>query len=127
GAKWQIGILGRIDGPIEPDLLESATRQVVHEAEPLRAAFFQVDGQVFQKVVDYPDVELARYDLTDSPDPTQEAYRLASSIQRTVMPFNGPLFKFALFQTRVDEFYYLVCCHHIVVDGIGLALFCYRL
>ena len=39
---------------------------MVREAEPLRAAFFEVDGQVFQKVVDYPDVELACYDLTGS-------------------------------------------------------------
>ena len=69
GAKWQIGMLGRIEGTVEPGLLERAIRQVVREAEPLRAAFFEVDGQVFQKAVDYPDVELARYDLIGSQDP----------------------------------------------------------
>ena len=83
GAKWQLGVLLRIEGPIEPGLFESAIRQVVREAEPLRAAFFEVDGQVFQKPIDYPDVELARYDLICSQDPVQDAYRLASSIQRT--------------------------------------------
>ena len=127
GAKWQLGVLVRIEGTVEPGLLERAIRQVVREAEPLRAAFFEVDGQVFQKAVDYPDVELARYDLTGSQDPVQEAYRLASSIQRTLMPLSGPLFKFALLQTRVDEFYWFVCCHHIVADGIGLALVCHRI
>ena len=40
------------------------------------------------------------------------------------MPFTGPLFKFALFQTRADEFYLFGCCHHIVVDGFGIALCC---
>ena len=127
GAKWQLGVLLRIAGPIDPGLLESAIRQVVGEAEPLRAAFFQVDGQVLQKAVDYPDVELARYDLTSAQDPVQDAYRLASSIQRTEMQFSGPLFKFALLQTRIDEFYWFVCCHHIVVDGIGLAIICHRI
>uniref|UniRef100_UPI003F9D7E28 condensation domain-containing protein n=1 Tax=Mycobacterium sp. TaxID=1785 RepID=UPI003F9D7E28 len=127
GAKWQIGMFGRIDGALEPDLVERAVRQVVREAEPLRAAFFQVDGQVFQKAVDYPDVELARYDLMGSQDPVRDAYRIASSIQRTPMPLSGPLFKFALMQTRVDEFYLLVCCHHIVIDGIGIALICHRI
>ena len=127
GAKWQLGVLVRIAGPIDPGLFESAIGQVVREAEPLRAAFFQVNGQVFQKAVDYPDVELARYDLMDSQDPAQDAYRLASSIQRTPMPFSGPLFKFALLQTRVDEFYFFVCCHHIVVDGLGLGLVCHRI
>ncbi|BCO83874.1 hypothetical protein MINTM011_22090 [Mycobacterium paraintracellulare] len=100
---------------------------MVREAEPFRAAFFQVDGQVFQAAVDYPDVELARYERMGSQDPVQEAYRLASSIQRTVMPLSGPLFKFALLQTRADEFYLFVCCHHIVADGIGLALICHRI
>ncbi|HVQ97887.1 MAG TPA: AMP-binding protein, partial [Mycobacterium sp.] len=127
GAKWQIGMLGRIEGAVEPGLLERAVRQVVREAEPLRAAFFQVDGQVFQKAVDYPDVELARYDLMGSQDPERDAYRIAASIQRTPMPLGGPLFKFALLQTRVDEFYLFVCCHHIVIDGIGLALICHRI
>ena len=127
GAKWQLGVLLRIDGTVKPDLLQTAIRQVVREAEPLRAAFFEVDGQVYQKVVDYPDVELAYYDLIGSPDSVQEAYRLASSIQRTLMPLGGPLFKFSLLQTQVDEFYLFVCCHHIVVDGIGLALVCHRI
>jgi amino acid adenylation domain-containing protein/non-ribosomal peptide synthase protein (TIGR01720 family) len=117
----------RIAGPIDPDLFESAIRQVVREAEPLRAAFFEVDGQVIQSVVDDPDIELARYDLTESQDPEQDAYRLASSIQRTAMPLSGPLFKFALLQTRIDEFYFFVCCHHIVTDGIGLALVLHRI
>ncbi|KMV14806.1 peptide synthetase, partial [Mycobacterium heckeshornense] len=86
-----------------------------------------MDGQVFQKTVDYPGVELARHDLMGSQDPVREAYRLTSSIQCTVMPLNGPLFKFALLQTRVDQWYFFVCCHHIVADGIGLALVCHRI
>ncbi len=126
GAKWQLGELVRIEGTLEPGLLERAIRHVVREAEPLRAAIFEVDGQVFQKPVDYPDVELACYDLSGSQDPVREAHRLASSIQRTLMPLSGPLFKFALLQTRVDEFYWFTCCHHIVADGIGLALILHR-
>ncbi|OBI45459.1 hypothetical protein A5707_01825 [Mycobacterium kyorinense] len=127
GAKWQLGVFVQIAGPIDPDLFESAIREVVYEAEPLRATFHEVGGQVFQKVVDHPDVELARYDLMDSQNPAQDAYQLASSIQRTLMPLNGPLFKFALLQTRPDESYFFVCCHHIVVDGIGLALVLHRI
>jgi nonribosomal peptide synthetase DhbF len=126
-AKWQHSELVRIDGTIDFGFLERAIRQVVCEAEPLRAAIFNMDGQVFQKAVDYPDVELARYDLRGSQDPARKAYLLASSIQRTVMPLSGPLFKFALLQTRADEFYWFVCCHHIVADGISLALIIHRI
>ena len=127
GAKWQLGELVRIEGTVESGLLESAIRQGVREAEPLRAAFYQVDGHVFQKTVDDFDVELACYDLIGSENPVQEVYRLASSIQRTPMPLSGPLYKFALLQTRADEFYWFVCWHHIVADGIGFALVLHRI
>src|ERR1700744_4744639 len=127
GAKWQLGELLHIEGAVDPDLVERAIVQAVREGEPLRAAFFEVDGQVLQTPFDYPDVELARYDLTDSKDPARDAYQLASSIQHTLMSLAGPLFKLALLQTRVDEFYLFACCHHIVVDGIGLGLVCHRI
>ncbi len=96
GAKWQLGELVRIEGTVESGLLESAIRQGVREAEPLRAAFYQVDGHVFQKTVDDFDVELACYDLIGSENPVQEVYRLASSIQRTPMPLSGPLYQICL-------------------------------
>src|ERR1700739_4254607 len=122
GTKWQLGLFVRIEGTVERDALEWAIRRGVQEAEPGRAAFFEVDGQVFQRAIDYPEVELAFYDLSCSSDPVQEARGLASSIQRSPMPFTGPLFKFALFRTRLDEFYLFGCGHHIVVDGSGIAL-----
>src|ERR1700757_5492954 len=75
GARWQLGYFVRLEGTVEPGLLERAIGQVGREAEPLRAVFFQVDGQVFQKTVDYPEVELACHDLMGSPDPVQQAYR----------------------------------------------------
>ena len=122
GTEWQLGLFVRIEGTVEPGLLERAIRQAVREAEPGRAAFFEVDGQVFQRAIDYPDVELAFYDLSGSRDPVREARGIASSIQRTPMPLTGPLFKFALFRTRPDEFYLFACCHHIAIDGLGMAL-----
>ncbi|EUA31118.1 linear gramicidin synthetase subunit D domain protein [Mycobacterium xenopi 3993] len=39
GAKWQLGMLGRIDGPLEPGLLEQAVRQVVREPNRLELPF----------------------------------------------------------------------------------------
>ena len=122
GTEWQLGLLVRIEGPVERDSLERAIRQAVREAEPGRAAFFEVDGQVVQRAIDYPDVELGFYDLSGSRDPVQEAQGIASSIQRTPMPLTGPLFKFVLFQTRLDEFLLFACCHHIAMDGLGMAL-----
>ncbi|MGA7053279.1 MAG: condensation domain-containing protein, partial [Mycobacterium sp.] len=119
GAEWQVGLLVRIEGTVERDALEWAIRRVIREAEPVRAAFFWVDGQVFQRAIDYPDVELDFYDLNGSDRAVQEAREMASSIQRTPMSLAGPLFRFGLFRTRLDEFYLFGCGHHIVVDASG--------
>ncbi|WP_142245686.1 non-ribosomal peptide synthetase, partial [Mycobacterium sp. IS-836] len=122
GTEWQLGLFVKIEGTVEPDALQWAIRRVVSEAEPVRAAIFEVNGQVFQKPIEYPDVELVFYDLTGSHNPVQEAHRITSSIQRTPMPLSGPLFKFALLRTAPEEFYFFGCGHHIVVDGTGIAL-----
>src|SRR6201998_3428286 len=122
GTKWQLGLFVRIEGTVERDALEWAIRRGVREAEPVRAAFFEVDGQVFQRAIDYPDVELAFYDLSGSREPLRETRGGGESLQRTPMAFSGPLFKFALFRTRPDEFCLFACGHHIVIDGLGIAL-----
>ncbi len=81
GTEWQLGLLERIDGAVQRDLLEQAIRQALQEAEPARAAVFEVDGRVFQKAVDYSDLELVFHDVEDYADPEQRARELASAIQ----------------------------------------------
>ena len=122
GAEWQLGLFVKIQGALDPGLFRRAISTAMQEAEPFRAAFFQADGHVFQKAIDYPDVELDFHDLTRSYDPVEEARAIASSIQRTPMPLAGPLFKLALCRTGTDEYYWSACCHHIVIDGTGIAL-----
>src|SRR5271167_3684597 len=73
GTDWQLGVLVRFDGTVEPAVLERAIRHVVQEAEPARAAIFEEDGQVVQRPIDYSDVEMAFHDLSDSRHPVQEA------------------------------------------------------
>ncbi|MFZ0716875.1 non-ribosomal peptide synthetase, partial [Mycobacterium sp.] len=125
--EWQLGVLVRFDGTVKPEVLKQAIRQVMQEAEPVRATLFEVDGQVFQKATDYPDIEVALHDLSDTRHPVQEARAMALAIQRTPMPSAGPMFKFALFQTWVDEFYLFACFHHLIVDGSGITLLAHRI
>lgn len=58
GAEWRLGLFVKIEGFVERDALEWAIGRVVREAEPVRAAFSESDGQVLQSAIDYPDVEL---------------------------------------------------------------------
>ncbi len=122
GTEWQLGLLGRIDGSVDRELLERAVRQAMDEAEPARAAFFEVDGQVVQRALDYSDLDLPFYDVRDSDDPVQKVREIASSIQHTPLPLTGRLVKFALFRTQPDEYYLFGLGHHISVDGLGMAV-----
>jgi hypothetical protein len=126
GTEWQLGLFVKIEGSVQRDALERAIRHVVQEAEPVRAAIFEKDGQILQRAIDYPDVEVPFYDLSGSHRPVQDARGIALSIQRTPMPLTGPLFKFALFQTWDDEFYLFGCFHHITIDGSGIARLAHR-
>ncbi|WP_407662583.1 amino acid adenylation domain-containing protein [Mycolicibacterium aurum] len=122
GAEWQFGLLVRIEGGVELDALEWAIQRVIHEAEPVRVAIFEEDGHVFQRPVDYPHVDLEFHDLSGAGDPEREAQDMALAIQRTPLPFDGPLFRFALLQIGFDDYYLFGCFHHIVTDGAGLGL-----
>ncbi|WP_156749148.1 amino acid adenylation domain-containing protein, partial [Mycobacterium sp. 1482292.6] len=125
--EWQLGLFVRINGTVQRDALQWAIRQAVHEAEPTRVAFVEVDGDVVQRPIDNPNVELTFDNLSDLPEPVEEARRRALAIQRTPMPLTGPLFKFVLFQTRRDEYFLFACCHHIVIDGTGVGLVGHRI
>jgi hypothetical protein len=45
--QWHLGLLAKVQGAVDRDALEWAVRRVVQEAEPIRATFVEVDGQVF--------------------------------------------------------------------------------
>ncbi|AGC62824.1 non-ribosomal peptide synthetase [Mycobacterium liflandii 128FXT] len=125
--EWYNSGFAVIAGSVTPDLLSQAIRQVVGEAEPLRAAIIEADGHVVQKVVDYPNLEVPFHDLRSCADPVAEANRRGLAMHREPMPWNGPLFKFALFQVASEEFYLFVSIHHVVVDGFGYALLVNRI
>ena len=122
GTEWQVGLMVKIDGPIDRDALEWAINRVMAEAEPLRVSCFEVDGRLFQKAADYPDIGVDYHDLTAAADPVAEAHTMALAIQRTPMQFSGPLFRYALFRTGPAQFHIFGCFHHIVMDAAGIGL-----
>src|ERR1700744_2274856 len=82
---WQLGVLVRFDGTVQRDLLKRTIGHVMHEGEPARADIVEGDGPVCQRPVEYPDVEVDFYDLSESRHPVQEARAKALEIQRTPM------------------------------------------
>ncbi|MCV7009258.1 non-ribosomal peptide synthetase [Mycobacterium gordonae] len=127
GIPWQASFFAVIDGAVEPTLIERAVHQAIADCEPLRAVIVEAKGQVYQKVVDYPDVAVPFRDVSGSADPVAETYRLAAVIQREPMSWAGPLFRFALFRTGPNQSFLLFCLHHIVVDGFSSVLLVSRI
>ncbi|BBZ76973.1 hypothetical protein MANY_23100 [Mycolicibacterium anyangense] len=123
GTEWQVGLLVHIEGAVDLDALQWSITRVMQEAEPLRVTCFEDDGQVYQRPVDYPEIDIEFHDLTAADDPAAEARARALAIQRTPMPFTGPLFRYAIFQTRAAEYFVFGCFHHIVMDAAGIGLF----
>ncbi|VBA52198.1 Dimodular nonribosomal peptide synthase [Mycobacterium attenuatum] len=119
---WQASQFVVIKGSIVPALLRQAICHAISEAEPVRAGFIETDGKTFQAARDHPDIDLPFWDFTRSPDPAQEAHRMASSIQQTPMPLEGPLFRFALFLTGLNEYFFFMCFHHLVIDAFSIGL-----
>ncbi|BBZ28128.1 hypothetical protein MMAD_24230 [Mycolicibacterium madagascariense] len=130
GTDWQLGLFVELGGAVEREALEWAITRAVAEAEPVRATFFEEDGQLLQRTVDYPAVDLDVVDTGGAADPMSQARALATSIQATPMPLDGRLFSFTLFDAGFGAEFnaaLFVCCHHIVIDGYGLSLLCRRI
>ena len=128
GTEWQVGLFVRIEGPVQRDPLEWAIRRVMREAEPVRAACFEVDGQVFQRAIDYPDVELDFYDLSGS-QPSRAGSPWDSSHRSNARRCRSP--------ARCSNLHYFgrgpmnsTCSragHHIVIDASGIGLVGHRI
>ena len=104
GTEWQVGLLVRIDGAVDLDALEWAISRVMREAEPLRVACFEEDGQVYQRAIDYPEIELEFHDLSGlrrSRAGRPRKWRCRSSARQCRS--TGPLFRYALFQTGPER------------------------
>uniref|UniRef100_UPI003569C039 condensation domain-containing protein n=1 Tax=Mycobacterium marinum TaxID=1781 RepID=UPI003569C039 len=127
GARWNLANLVVLDGTILPDVLTKALRLAVQDSDSLRAVFYENDGEIFQEILPSQDFDVPFYDLRAFDDPVKEAYHRALLIRNKPMPLDQPLYRYALYQTRTDEFYLYAGFHHLVCDGFGAMVHCNRL
>ncbi|MFC9897769.1 amino acid adenylation domain-containing protein [Nocardia sp. NPDC127579] len=120
--SWLVSQFLVLDGEIDADLVEAAVRQVTEEAEPIRVALTESNGQVKQTPSAYPDWRLRRYDLRSTAKPEIEAHRIADAELREPLPPEGPLFRFALLRVAEQRSLLFMGGHHAVLDGTTLSL-----
>ena len=127
-AAYNIGEYIEICGPIDPVLFEQALRQVVIESEALRTRIVERADGPRQFVEISPDWTFPYRDLSAAADARTEAEAwMQADLARPIDPQHGPMFGFALFKISADRFFWYARYHHIVMDGLGMALVARRL
>lgn len=115
---FNVPVRFRLDGPLDPRLLEQSLRTIVERHEILRTHFEESDGGLLQVVE--PD-SLFRLEFADTgggPDAGEEADRLARA--EASKPFTltrAPLFRAVLVRLSEDSHMLHVTAHHAVFDG----------
>ncbi|HEX2092034.1 MAG TPA: amino acid adenylation domain-containing protein, partial [Longimicrobiaceae bacterium] len=105
-------------GALDVRALRRSLDALVRRHETLRTVLRELDGQAVQLVLPPEPVLVPVVDLRGSPDPEQEAERLAG--EESLRPFDlaaGPLLRSLLL--RLGEERHILCftLHHVVSDG----------
>jgi enterobactin synthetase component F len=128
GAAYTIGGYLLIDGAIDPGLYAKGVDQVAREAEALRVRFAEVGGELWQRVAPAPDWGLAFRDLSAEARPERAALAWArESLDRPMDLEHGPLVEWGLAKLGPRRYLSWLTCHHMVMDGLSIALVLRRL
>ncbi|UFZ04089.1 SDR family NAD(P)-dependent oxidoreductase [Bradyrhizobium ontarionense] len=107
-----------IEGPLDPDKVETVLRQIVARHEALRTSFHVIDGEVVQRIHDSVDFHLDRYECD-----RHDVRRLMASYVRPFELSKAPLLRVCLIRTGPDRHVLLADFPHIVTDGVSFQIF----
>ncbi|MFD7027565.1 condensation domain-containing protein [Streptomyces sp. NPDC059917] len=112
-----------IAGPVDPELLGAALREVVAATPALRARFGIGEEGLCQYVDEDVEVVLHTVDVSDEPDPREAAERwMAEHLAEAYDLARGPLFTWALFTLGPERSFWYRAAHHVAVDGFAFSL-----
>ncbi|MFJ8467827.1 amino acid adenylation domain-containing protein [Streptomyces swartbergensis] len=124
---YNTGEYVEIRGDVDVELLVSALRQALDEAETYRLRFRSQDGTPAQYVDDSPDHPIHVADLAAEEDPRAAAEAwMSADMERPGDLFAGPLSAHAVFRLGPDHVLWYQRVHHIVLDGTSLSTFAAR-
>lgn len=118
GFQYHLPLIGRIEGPLQADLLTKALNLLVGRHESFRTTFRVLDDLTFQHVCADLRIEIPMTDLTDHPDQDQLRKDTVQSVIEA--PFDlerGPLIRAKLIRLSPHTHILAVCMHHIISDG----------
>ncbi|MEU4377337.1 condensation domain-containing protein [Pseudonocardia alni] len=117
-----------VRGPLDVARFIRSVREMVDEAECLRAEVHERDGEPVQRVRPLDQLPLVELDTRSAAEPEAEA--LAWMHRDLATPFDPsgfPLFRLALIRLAPDRVLFYVCVHHLLCDGYSQVVFWRRL
>jgi amino acid adenylation domain-containing protein len=120
-AAYNVPLHQYLEGDLDPAALAAALARLVERHESLRTVFVEVDGEPRQAVRAGPGLEYL--DLTAEAEPERAARRLGR--QHAMRGFDlaeGPLLRASLLKLAERRHVLLLTVHHIVCDGVSIAL-----
>jgi len=120
-ATYNVPLLLRLSGPLQPAILAAALQTLVDRHESLRTAFGEEEGEPVQLIT--PDLvfPLSRVDLS-RPDPAEAMLQARREVERPFDLTRAPLFRSLLFRLSAGEHLLLLTLHHIVTDASSLGI-----
>jgi len=124
---FNIPALYAVRGPLRAGILRWTLAEIARRHEALRTTISTLpDGQAFQLVHPAAEPNLPVVDLSALPADLREgeAKRAAESeYRRGFSPERGPLVRFLLLRSGEDDHQFLATFHHLITDGLSMALF----
>ncbi len=123
---YNVGILARLDGVLDRDLLVRVVEEIFRRHEILRTTFAWVGQDPMQVISPAATVELPLVDLSALPAGRRAAEAELQAAAGALRPFaldRGPLLRLTLFRQAASAQLLLVAFHHIVSDGWAFGIF----
>ncbi|MEU4115307.1 MupA/Atu3671 family FMN-dependent luciferase-like monooxygenase [Kitasatospora sp. NPDC028055] len=108
-----------LDGPLDPEALDTALRALVERHVGLRTVFREQDGEPFQQVLPAPDGPVLERVPVHGPAEEAVAGLVAAEGARRFDLAEGPLFRAGLLATGPDRHVLVLSMHHIVIDTLS--------
>ncbi|WP_340608444.1 amino acid adenylation domain-containing protein [Xenorhabdus bharatensis] len=121
-SDYNLSILVCIEGWLDESLFIQALEAVISHHDALRLRLIETDVMPRQTFVDTLPLPLTIYDFSQETDAESRAEQQIHA--NFIRPFclYGELWHTGLFRVGENRWYWQFCCHHLILDGMGLKL-----
>ncbi|MBW8873686.1 MAG: non-ribosomal peptide synthase/polyketide synthase [Acidobacteria bacterium] len=126
---YNLPVVLRVEGPLQPAVLERSLREIVRRHEAVRTVFVLQEDSPVQVIQPPAPFVLPRVDLSGLPEPAREAASLALAVEEAGRPFDlardpklrGVLMRLSAADPAEDHAVALTM-HHVASDGWSMGL-----